>query len=376
MKSTPRPRDPARWLTPSAAMLAAVVIGFGARNLWPKSAGQPAARPAVPVSVAQVVRTDVAQRQVVSGTLGYQGSYSVVSELPAGVITWLPGPGQVITRGHALYRLADQAVFLCYGQVPAWRDIGPGMTPGPDVRELDANLNALGYQAGTPSDTFTWATQAAIERWQLALGLQETGTVPLGGIAFLPGPVRVTAVSANVTAGADVTPGTQVLAGSSTQPAVSVDLTPGGRAVRPGDPALVTMPDGTTTMPGTVSAVGGVTTAPAAQGQAAQGQAAQGQAGPSAAAIPVTIRLAGYPGALDQAPVQVTITEQEDKDVLAVPVTALLAQPGGGYVVRTASSTPHRLIPVTIGLYDSETGLVEVSGAGLAPGLRVEVAQG
>jgi peptidoglycan hydrolase-like protein with peptidoglycan-binding domain len=370
MKSTPRPRDPARWLTPSVAMVAAVVIGFSARNLWPKSAGQPAVSAAVQVSVAQVVRTDVALRQVVSGTLGYQGSYSVVSELPAGVITWLPGPGQVITRGHALYRLADQAVFLCYGQVPAWRDIGPGMTPGPDVRELDANLNALGFQAGPPSDTFTWATEAAIERWQLALGLPETGTVPLGGIVFLPGPLRVAAVDANVTAGADIAPGTQVLTGSSTQPAVSVDLTPGGRAVRPGDQALVTMPDGTT-MPGTVSAVGGVTTAPAAQGQAAQGQA-----GTSAAAIPVTIRLAGYPGALDQAPVQVTITAQEDTNVLAVPVTALLAQPGGRYAVRTASSQGHRLIPVAIGLYDDETGLVEVSGAGLAPGLRVEVAQG
>jgi ABC-type antimicrobial peptide transport system permease subunit len=82
MKSTPRPRDQARWLIPGAAMLAAVLIGFGARSLWPKAASQPTADAAVPVSAAAVVRTDVAQRQVVSGTLGYQGSFSVVNELP------------------------------------------------------------------------------------------------------------------------------------------------------------------------------------------------------------------------------------------------------------------------------------------------------
>jgi hypothetical protein len=31
---------------------------------------------------------------------------------------------------------------------------------------------------------------------------------------------------------------------------------------------------------------------------------------------------------------------------------------------------------VTVGLYDDETGLVEVSGPGLTPGLSVERAQG
>jgi hypothetical protein len=370
-----RHRDPARWLTPSAAMLAAALIGFGARTLWPKSAAQPTADAAVPVSVATVVRTDVAQRQAVTGTLSYQGAYSVVNELTAGVLTSLPHPGQVVTRGHALYRLADQAAVLLYGPVPAWRDIGSGMTPGPDVRELDANLDALGFQAGPPSDAYTWATEAAIERWQLARGLPETGAIPLGDVVFLPGPLRVSALNPAASTGASIVPGAQVLSGSSTEPSVSVDLTPGGPTVRPGDPVLVTMPDGTTTLPGTVSAVGAVTTAPPAQAASSgQGQPATAAATP-VAVIPVAIRLAGYPGSLDQAPVQVTVTKQEDKNVLAVPVTALLAQPGGRYAVRT-SGAPHRLIPVTVGLYDDETSLVEVSGADLAPGLRVQVGQG
>jgi hypothetical protein len=253
------------------------------------------------------------------------------------------------------------------------------VTPGPDVRELDANLDALGYQAGPPSDTFTWATEAAIERWQQAGGVTVTGTIPLGDVAFLPGPLRVATVNATASAGADVAPSVQVLTGSSTEPSVSVNLTPGGPAVRPGDAVLVTMPDGTTTVPGTVSTVGAVTTVPGSGGT--QNGGTQNGGTPSAV-IPVVVRLAGYPGGLDQAPVQVTITEQEEKNVFAVPVTALLAQPGkgageaGGYAVRTASAPLHRLIPVTVGLYDDETGLVEVSGPGLTPGLSVERAQG
>ena len=69
------------------------------------------------------------------------------------------------------------------------------------------------------------------------------------------------------------------------------------------------------------------------------------------------------------------ITQQRDRNVLAVPVTALLARPGDGYAVRVSRSG-HRLIPVTTGLFDDASGLVEVSGPGLAAGLTVEVAQG
>jgi hypothetical protein len=131
-----------------------------------------------------------------------------------------------------------------------------------------------------------------------------------------------------------------------------------------------------------VAVVGAVTTATAQNaqaGQAGQGgggaQAGQGGGGTQGAVIPVVIHPVStrLPASLNQAPVQVTITEAEDKDVLAVPVTALLAQPGGGYAVRTADG--RLLIPVAVGPYDDVTGLVEVSGPRLTPGLPVQVAQ-
>jgi peptidoglycan hydrolase-like protein with peptidoglycan-binding domain len=330
------------------------------------------------------VRTDVAERQVVPGTLGYRGTFSVSNELPAGIITWLPAAGQVIRRGQALYRIDGQSVTLLYGSVPAWRSFLPGMTGGADVRELNENLIALGFDPDhqipdrhiAGADQFGWATAAAIELWQRAHGMPVTGSIPIGEVVFLPGPLLVSTESAST--GGPAATGAQVLGGTSTTPSVLVSLTPGGPAARRGDSVLVTLPDGTTTVPGTVASVGRVATVPAQSAAAAQGTgSSQGSGGTQTPQIPVTIGISrrSIGSGLDQAPVQVTITEAEDRGVLAVPVTALLALPDGNYAVRTAGNSS-RLIPVTTHLFDDAAGLVEVTGPGLVAGQTVEVAQG
>jgi hypothetical protein len=58
---------------------------------------------------------------------------------------------------------------------------------------------------------------------------------------------------------------------------------------------------------------------------------------------------------------------------LVVPVTALLALAEGGYAVEVAEGHVHRLVAVTLGLFDNADGLVQVSGAGLSAGERVVV---
>jgi peptidoglycan hydrolase-like protein with peptidoglycan-binding domain len=376
-----RPGYRAGWLIPAGVVLITAAAGFTFRGLWPMtpSSAVSASASAVPVSTARVARTNVAERQVVSGTLGYRGTFSVSNELPAGIITWLPAAGQVIRRGQALYRIDGQSVTLLYGSVPAWRSFQPGMTPGADVRELDQNLIALGFDPDrqiTADDQFGWATVAAIELWQRAHGMPETGSIPLGEVAFLPGPLLISSESAST--GGPAGTGNAVLSGTSTTPSVLVSLTPGGPAARAGDPVLVTLPDGTTTVPGTVTSVGRVATVSAQSAAAGQGTGSSQSSGSTQTPqIPVTIGIgrSSIDSGLDQAPVQVTITEAEDRGVLAVPVTALLAQPDGSYAVRTAGN-PSRLIPVTTGLFDAAAGLVEVTGPGLAAGLTIEVAQG
>ena len=78
------------------------------------------------------------------------------------------------------------------------------------------------------------------------------------------------------------------------------------------------------------------------------------------------------PGAtLDQAPVNVNITTERADDVLAVPVNALLALAGGGFGVEVVTGNTTHLVGVTTGLYSNT--LVQVSGAGITAGTRVEV---
>jgi peptidoglycan hydrolase-like protein with peptidoglycan-binding domain len=258
------------------------------------------------------------------------------------------------------------------------------MTSGPDVQQLQRNLTALGFDPGPADGQFGWSTEVAIDRWQQARGMTVTGTIPLGTIAFLPGPLRVTALAQPL--GAAVLAGASVLSGTSLTPGVQVWLPVGGAFVRRGDQVLVTMPDGSTTVPGTVTAVGSVAGPPgvsqsgsgtsSGSGANSGGASDAGGGASTGAAFPVTITISGaLPAGLDQAPVQVAITAQRADNVLAVPVTALLATPAGGYAVQAAG--PHgRLITVTTGLFDAASGMVAVTGAGLAPGLSVEVAQG
>ena len=82
----------------------------------------------------------------------------------------------------------------------------------------------------------------------------------------------------------------------------------------------------------------------------------------------------GATGSGEGVPVQVSIPSQAVRDVLAVPVPALLALAGGGYGVEVVARTgAHRLVGVRTGLYAG--GEVAVSGPGIVAGTRVVVAQ-
>ncbi|MGH2909237.1 MAG: hypothetical protein ACRDK8_08080 [Solirubrobacteraceae bacterium] len=67
-----------------------------------------------------------------------------------------------------------------------------------------------------------------------------------------------------------------------------------------------------------------------------------------------------------------SITNAQVKNVLAVPVTALVARAHGRYAVETTAG--HHLIPVTLGLFDDAAGLVQITGSGLRIGQQVVVA--
>ena len=368
-----------------------LVLGGAAGGLAMTLAGRPAAAAGntTRLATAPVVRTGLVNTVQVNGSLGYAGSVTVVNQTAGTAYTALPQPGQLVRRGGRLYEVDGSPVFLCYGGRPEWRALAVGVTPGPDVVQLDQNLIALGYATAVTlpvSSSYTDGTGYAVARWQQAAGLPVTGTVPLGQVVYAPGALRVTAVAASL--GGSATSGSTVLTASSDRAVVIAQLPVNQEyLVRRGDRVTVTLPDGTTTTPGVVTAVSSVASG---SGAAAANPAGQPSSGPSGSGdsgsgssggggsgssdtVPVTVRLA-HPrlaGRLDQAPVVVNIVSARADNVLAVPVNALVALAGGGYAVQVVQGGAAHLVAVHTGLFGST--LVQVSGAGLAPGVRVEV---
>jgi len=281
---------------------------------------------------------------------------------PRGIVTQLAAAGDIVQAGEPIYTLdGSHPVILLTGATPTWRPMAPGMSDGADVKELEQNLQDLGFaSAGSAlkvDDHWDEATTTAVKAWQHALGVAETGTIDLGQLVFEPGPLRVTSTAVDL--GGTVAPGGSVVNGTTTNRIVSVDLdTVSQGTVKVGDPVDITLPDGVTTTTGTVTAVGSVATA------------GQDGANPT---IPVTITLddPSATGVVDQAPVLVAITTATATDVLAVPVQALVALLEGGYAVEVVSGATYSYVGVQLGLFAN--GWVEINGNGLDAGQTVVV---
>jgi hypothetical protein len=348
----------------TAVALVLVVLGAGAAAAWAagafRSQDPPAAGQAAPSATQAVTRADLSSVVPVAATLGYAGSYTVLGQ-GGGTLTWLPQAGRVIGQGQVLYRVDNGSpVVLLYGPVPDWRTLGEGLT-GADVDQLNHDLVALGYADGSDIsalgwDYFSWETAYGVERMESALGVASpAGSLPLGSLTFEPTAIRVTSVPGSL-GGPAAGP---VLTATSDRDVVTIPLSTAQESeVAVGDAVTVTLPDGAST-PGTISSVGAV---------------ASGSAGSATIPVTVTLTRPSAAGAVDQAPVTVYITTASSPGpVLAVPVAALLAQSSGGYAVEVlGAGDARRLVPVTAGIFNDNSGLVQVTGA-LTPGQRVVV---
>jgi hypothetical protein len=362
-----------RVVTLGALVLVGAAIAVVVANPFAGTSGNPGglADNADPTSVATVSQGDLTSQTQVSGTLGYSGTYDVVNQ-QQGTITWLPAVGQIVTEGHELYGVSEDPVVLLYGTTPAFRTLQEGATDsatsGPDVAELNYDLVAMGYLtsadiAAEPSD-FTAYTKAGVEELQAALGVPQNGVFTLGQVVFLPSAARITAVGQNAVLGGMAQPGSQILTASSTNRVVTIDLNPDQQGdVAVGDKVTITLPNGQNTT-GTVTSVGTVAT---------NSGGGNGNSSPTITVL-VSPDNPSAIGNLDQAPVEVSITQGSAKNAFIVPVDALLPLSTGGYALEVIGAHGvHTLEPVNLGLFDDANEQVQVSGPGVYAGQRIVI---
>jgi len=357
-----RGRRRGRWVALGIVVVAGGVSAWWAGVFAPAASSGSGQQGAPAPATAAVTRQNLSAATPVTATLGYAGSYTVRGQ-GGGTLTWLPPAGQVIRQGQVLYKTGNGfPVVLLYGSVPAWRTLDEGIT-GQDVTQLNHALVKLGYAdradiVALGWDYYSWETAQAVQRLEKHRGVSSPpGSLSLGQVAFEPAALRIATVTGSLGGPA---PG-PVLTATSDRQVVTIPLDASQQSeVKAGDAVSITLPDGTTT-PGVVSSVGTVATTSGP--------------GPNASTIPVQVKLTDpkAAGTLDQAPVTVNITTASVKNVLAVPVGALLARSPGGYVVEVAGpGNTRRYVPVRPGIFDDTSGLVQVTGA-LAPGQRVVV---
>jgi peptidoglycan hydrolase-like protein with peptidoglycan-binding domain len=340
----------------TVAVAAALTVGAAAAAVvavrLPDAAGGEKPASAMPAATATVKKETLVDRQSEDGTLGY-GDTTAVAARASGTVTGLPAEEATITRGKPLYRIDDDPVVLLYGTLPAYRKLAVGVE-GSDVKQFERNLWALGYRGFTVDSTYSSATADAVRDWQDDLGLSETGTVDPAAIVYAPAALRVD--SRSVALGSLVQPGAEVLATTGTPRVATVELDMSDqRLAKKGAAVEVTLPDGNQTK---AKITGVETVAVPAEGQQ-----------PASTKIVVTIGFAKAPKGLNQASVTVEFSSSQRKDVLTVPVEALLALAEGGYGVQVVEGSTTRVVAVETGLFAD--GRVEISGGGITAGTTV-----
>lgn len=168
---------------------------------------------------------------------------------------------------------------------------------------------------------------------------------------------------------------TPILQTTSTRLVVTVDLSASSQSEATlGGHVTVELPAGSR-VSGKITAVSPVADSSNTSGSDTGTGGGSGVANGSSSTVPVTITLTGHHrgAGLDQAAVSVNFARGVARHVLSVPVTALIATPGGNYAVQEAIA-PYRLLPVRTGLFAA--GFVQISGTGIHAGLSVTDSQG
>jgi peptidoglycan hydrolase-like protein with peptidoglycan-binding domain len=347
---------------------AAATVGLSAGR-----SEEPTANPRA-FKTVPVTRGDLVEYTVLDGEVGYGTPVPMRCEA-TGTVTWIAPGGAVVRRGKALMRVDDQPVVLMYGRLPMFRALaeaaaGAEPTTGRDVEQFESNLRSLGYTGFTVDDTYSEATTKAVKRWQDDLGRKETGRVEPGDVVYASGPVRVARPSVRV--GAPVPADVLTWTGTTRVITTTVEEADADWAT-PGAKVTVTPPGGQA-IAGTVERVGDEATASGSGSDNAEPEA-PAEGGAAANRIPITVTVANQKAleGVDAGAVEVRRVAKERRNVLTVPVGALLALAEGGYGLEAADGSSSRIVAVKVGMFAD--GRVEVTGVGVDAGLNVRIAQ-
>ena len=315
--------------------------------------------------------TTTVQRQVVSDTVLAQAVVSKPPEIsgPVGgggaggngaqpIVTRIfAGPGSAVSPGRPILEVAGRPMYVFKGSYPAYRDLIRGES-GPDVAQLQVNLETLGYSIGSDaSGVFGAGTSAAVAAFYHDIGYSvpevpagpkhhPAPMVPLSEFMFVPKfPAHVVSLGAKV----GQTASGSLVTMSLGRPGIDGQLNPADVAlVRPGMSVTITDPVTGKSRPGKVVSV---TNRTKTKGSISGG-----------IYLPMKIRPnKALPSSMVGQNLSLTINAAHSSGpVLTVPEAAVFAGADGRtYVSKVTGPHTQVKIPVRIGITGG--GLVQVT---------------
>ncbi|MGH8923982.1 MAG: hypothetical protein ACRDWA_04975 [Acidimicrobiia bacterium] len=144
-----------------------------------------------PIVVTDEIRLEVLEERLSTTA---QVTPEVVVDVPVPdvaipIITQLDlSLGQMIEAPALLLEVAGRPILVLDGELPAYRSLGPGVLPGPDVAQVEAVLSSMGLLSEGPDSSFDESTAVAVAALYSGFGYSpvSSGTLSIGEVVYLP----------------------------------------------------------------------------------------------------------------------------------------------------------------------------------------------
>ena len=140
-------------------LIAVAVLAYGGFYLGSQNNDALSNAKTLELSTTTIKKGDLENKEEYNGTL-QQTDKKVLKTATAGVVTYLPDEGAVISFGEILFAIDNKPAILLEGETPFYRSLDMNSDPGKDIEQLENALVFLGYATNdfVPDQTFDQET--------------------------------------------------------------------------------------------------------------------------------------------------------------------------------------------------------------------------
>jgi hypothetical protein len=140
-------------------LIAVFTLAYGGYYFGTQNTESTTSSKTLELTTVAIQKGDLENKEEYNGTL-QQTDKKVLKTATAGVVTYLPDEGAVISFGEILFAIDNKPAILLEGETPFYRSLDMNSDPGKDIEQLENALVFLGYAVDdfVPDQTFDQET--------------------------------------------------------------------------------------------------------------------------------------------------------------------------------------------------------------------------